>query len=218
MRRSPVALVTVEEQTPTPTDLRAQFRRFYRPSEKRVEVVDVPEFRFLMIDGRGDPNKAAAFPDAIAALYGVAYTLKFTLRKAPQPRDYPVMPLEALWSTPGSTMFDAGQKDRWVWTAMIVQPDFITDQLVREAAEAVAKKRPSDALQQLRYEPFHEGRAAQILYRGPYGDEGPVIERLHAFIEQNGHRLRGKHHEIYLSDPRRSKPENLRTILRQPFE
>lgn len=199
-------------------DLKKQFKHLYQPPKNQVVVVDVPEMSFLMVDGAGDPNTSQDFQEAIGALYGVAYTLKFMMKKGPAQIDYPVMALEGLWWTEDMEQFSIEDKSAWQWTVMIMQPDMITADLVDEAVAQVKEKKDPPGLSRLRFEAFEEGRCAQIMHIGPYSEERPTIERLHAFIEEGGHRLRGRHHEIYLSDPTRAKPENLRTVLRQPFE
>lgn len=197
-------------------DLRKQLKSLYGASAEPV-VIDVPAMNFLMVDGHGDPNTSPLYVTAITALYGVSFTLKFALKRGPEQVDYKVMPLEALWWAQDFGSFARAEKSKWLWTAMIMQPDFITGAHVDAAVAAVLKKRPNDMLAQVRFESFPEGRAAQLLHIGPYDAEAPNIERLHAFIEAQGGKLSGKHHEIYLSDPRRVAPEKLKTIIRQPF-
>ena len=199
------------------TDLKKRFSALYSPSAREVSIVDVPLMSFLMVDGEGDPNTAVSYQDAIQALYSVSYTLKFMLKQGPEAVDYIVMPLEGLWWTEGGGMQDVASKDGWRWTAMIMQPDAITAEHVRRAIERAQTKRDLPALPRLRFASFEEGRAAQVMHIGPYAAEAPAIERLHAFIEAHGGRLTGKHHEIYLSDPGRTAPERLKTIIRQPF-
>ena len=132
-------------------------------------------------------------------------------------RDYVVMPLEGLWWAEDMETFTAeSDKNAWLWTAMIMQPEWITEDMVERAVARVREKENSPTLEQLRFQVFDEGLSAQILYVGPYADEGPTIARLHAFIAENGYELHGKHHEIYLSDPRRTAPEKLKTVIRQP--
>jgi hypothetical protein len=198
-------------------DLLKQLKGFYSASAKEATVVDVPRLTFFMVDGAGDPNTAQSYREAVEALYAAAYTLKFAIRKGPQAIDYGVMPLEGLWWVEGDGPPDFGRKDVWQWTAMIMQPDFIaTDQALAAVAEA-QRKRDLPGLSRIGFDSFQEGQAAQVLHIGPYAAEQPTIARLHAFIEQHGGRLTGKHHEIYLSDPRHTAPERLRTIVRQPF-
>jgi hypothetical protein len=199
-------------------DLRKQLKHLYHPSAKQVSVVTVPEMEFLKVDGQGDPNTSQDFQDALQALYASAYTLKFMVKLGPMHIDYPVMALEALWWTDDPGSFDMpSNKDRWRWTAMIMQPDFITPALLDEARAKAHQKRDVPALEKIHLECFDEGQAAQIMYIGPYSAEAPTIEKLHQFIDDQGGKLRGRHHEIYLGDPRRSAPESLKTVIRQPF-
>jgi hypothetical protein len=170
-----------------------------------------------MIDGEGDPNTSTAFHDAVEALYALSYTLKFSLKKSPSPLDYGVMPLEGLWWADDPRDFHKLDKSSWKWTAMILQPDFISPAQVMAAFDEVRRKKNPAALDRVRLEKLEEGPCAQILYLGPFSDEGPVIQRIHEFILAAGKQLRGKHHEIYLSDPRRTASAKLKTILRQPM-
>ena len=197
-------------------DYKKQLKHLYGPSSKQVEIVDVPEMNFLMVDGAGDPNSSKAFGDAIEALYPVSYTLKFMIKEK-MGIDYGVLPLEALWWADDMSAFSEGKKDAWKWTVMIMQPEFITPSLVEEATEAVRRKKNPVALPLVRFEPFKEGKAAQILHIGPFSEEGPTIEKVHSFIESTGNRRTGKHHEIYLSDIRRAEPGKWKTIVRQPL-
>jgi len=196
-------------------DLRGKLKYLYSPSAKEAQTVDVPKFNFIMVDGKGDPN-AGEFADAISALYGLSFTLKFTIKKKTAV-DYPVMALEALWGD-ASGVFDASDRKGWSWTAMIMQPEFVDSKLYRSAVEEVRKKKDLKSLGKARLEAFHEGLSAQIMHIGPYSAEAPTIERLHEYIKDSGGMPRGRHHEIYLGDPRRAAPSKLRTILRQPFE
>lgn len=204
-------------------DLRKDLKHLYSPSAKKVEIVDVPKMNFLMIDGVGNPNTSQEYQDALGALYNVAFTLKFTMKLKAKPAvDYPVMALEGLWWVEGVEHFTMeqlmGRKDEWKWTMMIMQPDIITRERVAEAIDEVKRKKNPPSVGKIRFESFHEGLCAQIMHIGPYSAEQPTIERLHAFIKESGHTLRGKHHEIYMGDPRRTKPERLKTVLRQPMK
>ena len=201
----------------TKIDLKRELRHLYGPSHKSPAIVDVPEMDFLMVDGKGDPNTSQEYKDAIEALYAVSYALKFMVKRR-EGVDYIVMPLEGLWWTADMTKFSVEDKDAWKWTSMIMQPGHVTENLVPEASEQVEKKRSPPALSKMRFESFHEGVSAQIMHIGPFSAEGPTIERLHDFIKESGYELRGKHHEIYLSDPRRAKPEKMKTIVRQPMK
>lgn len=198
-------------------DLKKQYRGLYNPSVKECSVVDVPKLQFLMIDGSGDPNTATAYREAIEALYGMSYTLKF-LSKNTEAIDYVVMALEGLWWTDDMADFSEDDKSAWSWTAMMMQPDHITEAHVETALGELRAKKNPPALDRIRFEPFREGLSVQIMHIGPYADEAPTIARLHQFAADQGYRLRGKHHEIYLGDPRRTAPERLRTVIRQPVE
>jgi hypothetical protein len=200
----------------TKIDFKKQLKHLYRPSPKEFAVVDVPPMQFLMIDGHGDPNTAQEYQDALEALYAVAYALKFASKKAPE-MDYVVPPSEGLWWAEDMDVFIASSdKSAWDWTMMIMQPEWVTQEMFEEAAAQVEKKKDPPALPRLRLETYDEGLAVQIMHIGPYDAEGPTIARMHAFIEENGYEPAGKHHEIYLSDPRRTAPEKMKTVLRQP--
>jgi hypothetical protein len=207
-------------------DLKKQFKSLYMPSAKKVEVVQVPPLQFAMIDGAIEkgygPGNSPGFQAAVQALYGISYTLKFTLKKRKtNPIDYPVMPLEGmLWLTEGD-VFDINIKDNWSYTLAIMQPDVITQEIFEEGREQVRKKRgDSEALSKLHLENFEEGLCAQVMHIGPYATEPATMERMHAFMDENGYRdcvgLGGKHHEIYLGDPRKADPAKLKTVLRHP--
>jgi hypothetical protein len=202
---------------PTRVDLRRELSGLYSAAREPA-FVDVPELSFLMIDGHGDPNTAPAYAGAVRALYSVAYTIRFALKKGPDAVDAPVMPLEGLWWTPDMATFTTDDKAQWNWTLMIVVPGQVTAAVVDDARSAAARKHPLAPLAEVRLERFAEGRCAQILHVGPYRAEGPTVAALHAFIAEHGGTLTGRHHEIYLGDPRRAAPEKLRTIVRQPIE
>lgn len=189
----------------------------YRAVRGTCSLVQVPALTFLMIDGHGDPNTSAAYADALAALYPLAYRLKF-LSKADLGHDYTVMPLEALWWSADMASFTSERdKSRWDWTLMNLVPEWLTGAHLEIAREAVARKTPAAALERVRLERFEEGLSVQTLHVGPYDDEGPVLQQMHdEFIPAHSLRKTGKHHEIYLSDPRRTAAPRLRTILRQP--
>jgi hypothetical protein len=198
-------------------DYKKELKHLYAPSAKEPALVDVPPLHFLMIDGQGDPNTAPEYAAAVETLYTLAYALKFMVKRGPTGVDYTVMPLEGLWWGAGIDWHDAGQRADWQWTMMIMQPEHVTAELFAQALAETRKKKPELALDRVHFERYDEGSAAQIMHIGPYAIEGPTVARLHAFIEQQGHTLRGKHHEIYLGDPRKSAPEKLRTVIRQPF-
>ena len=198
-------------------DLRKQLKGLYSPSAREPVIVDVPEMGFLMVDGKGDPNTSEEFQDAVAALYGVSFTIKFALKRSEASADHTVMPLEGLWWGEDLDQFSFERKGDWLWTLLIVQPPHVTQDMVAEAvAELRRKGKDSPALSRLRLATFHEGLSVQIMHVGPYCDEPATMARMHDFAREQGYELRGKHHEIYLSDPRRTAPEKLKTVLRQP--
>lgn len=196
-------------------DLPKELQTLYFPSPKEPVFVDVPAMQFAMVNGTGDPNSSKGFQEAIGALYGVAYTIKFSAKKAGI-RDILVMPLETLWWADGQEDFLQGAKDKWHWTMMLLEPAKVTRKMFDDAVRQLREKKDPPALGKVRLEKWKEGKSAQILHIGPYAAERPTIERLHAFILENGYRLSGKHHEIYMGDPRRSAPEKLKTVVRQP--
>lgn len=197
-------------------DLKREFPALYKSSAKRVVEVTVPAFDYLMVDGAGDPNTAPGYAQAVEALFSVSYTAKFALKKSPAALDYAVMPLEGLWWADDWSVFLSDDRARWRWTMMILQPDFLPREIIQESIERVRRKKALPALDKLRLERFEEGRCAQILHVGPFSEEGPTIEKLHAHIDARAART-GKHHEIYLSDVRRAAPSKWKTILRQPM-
>ncbi|MGZ4269223.1 MAG: GyrI-like domain-containing protein [Solirubrobacteraceae bacterium] len=200
----------------TKVDVKHRLHELYAPGREPV-MVEVPEMAFLMIDGHGDTERAPAFADAVQALYALAYAARFAVRWAPEGIEWGVMPLEGLWSAPDVAAFAAGgDRSTWDWTLMIMQPDRVTPAIVESARAATAARRPLRALAGVRLERFAEGTAAQLLHVGPYAAEGPAIARLHAFVARAGRVPAGRHHEIYLGDPRRAAPWRLKTILRQP--
>jgi len=199
-------------------DYKKELKQLYKPSPKTVEIVDVPEMNFLMIDGQGDPNTSQEYSDAIEALYAVSYALKFMIKKGGLEIDYGVMPLEGLWWIDDMSEFDITDKANWKWTAMIMQPEHVTQDLFAVACEQVEKKKNPAALPKIRFESFAEGKSAQTMHHGPFSEEGPTIERIHDFIKDSSFAAVGKHHEIYLSDIRKAAPEKWKTVIRQPIE
>ncbi len=208
-------------------DLKKQLQQFYFPATNKIECVDVPPMQFAMCDGaieRGkEPGNSPGFAEATQALYGISYTLKFMLKKrTDNPIDYPVMALEGLWWVEDG-VFDITVKDNWYYTLMILQPEIIIPALFAAGAEQVRRKRgDSPALARLRLETFHEGLCVQTMHIGPYASEPATLEKMQAFMQMNGLRdrvgLGGKHHEIYMSDPRKAAPARLKTVLRHPVE
>lgn len=200
-------------------DFKKQFKDLYGPTRRQgIHLVTVPAMRFLMVDGHGDPNTVLAYAQAVETLYAVAYALKFASKKQLE-KDYVVPPLEGLWWSSDMASFLSREKDKWDWTMMIMVPEWIGPAMIDKTIDAVRKKKAPSALDRLRVETLEEGRAAQVLHIGPYDDEGPMLKKLHdEFLPQNELIRVGKHHEIYLSDPRRADPSKLKTILRQPVK
>mgnify|MGYP006284392961 CR=1 FL=1 len=197
-------------------DFKTEWKELYKPSKKEFSLVEVPILQFLMVDGHGDPNTAPEYSEAVQALYAVSYKIKFLSKK--EGKDYVVPPLEGLWWAEDMAAFrSARDKNQWEWTMMIMTPEWVSEETYHAALEEVAQKKNLTGLKKVRWEEYFEGLCVQILHIGSYEDEGPVLARMHDhFIPENGFKMNGKHHEIYLSDPRRTEPEKLKTILRQP--
>ncbi|MGB9928921.1 MAG: GyrI-like domain-containing protein [Methanosarcina sp.] len=203
-------------------DFKKENKELYSPSAKGITLIEVPEMNFLMIDGKGDPNTSQDYQTAIEALFSVSYKVKFMSEKK-NSQDYVVLPLEGLWWTENMENFSIEDKSDWNWTAMIRQPEFITPDLIKEAVAEIEKKKNLPALSRIRFESLKEGLSAQIMHIGSYSQEKPTIEKLHNFIKEHGYGFDGnrpveRHHEIYLSDSRRTTPEKLKTIIRQPIK
>ena len=196
------------------TDFKKTMKHLYNPPSGRFTIVDVPPLNFLMIDGHGDPNKAPEFQENTEALYTLAYTIKFVLK--PAGVEFVVPPSEGLWWMENMQEFSLAVKDRWDWTMMMMQPDAVTPEILISARQQALRKKALPALEKVRLESYLEGLSVQIMYYGAYADEGPTIARMHAYIRDEGYVPNGKHHEIYLGDPRRTPPEKLKTVIRQP--
>lgn len=199
-------------------DYKKELKSLYNASAKKIEIVEVPQMNFLMVDDKGDPNTSQSFQDAVEALFSVSYTLKFMIKRGKEGIDYGVMPLEGLWWADDMSQFKLQNKANWKWTVMIMQPEYINTALVAEAIRQVEKKKSLPALPKVRFEEFSEGKSAQTMHIGPFSEEGPTIEKIHGFIQENGFKLSGKHHEIYLSDIKKAAPEKWKTIIRQPMK
>jgi hypothetical protein len=196
-------------------DFKKTLKQLYIPTKKFV-TVDVPEMQFIMVDGHGDPNTAQEYQDAVEVLYAVAYKMKFISKKTLE-KDYVVPPLEGLWWAEDMATFLTREKSQWDWTMMIMTPEWISLEIFDEAVEQVRQAKDPASLDLVRLERYYEGLSVQIMHIGSYDDEGPVLAQMHSdFIPKNGFVENGKHHEIYLSDPRRVPPEKLKTVLRQP--
>ena len=193
-----------------------KLQQLYKPSVKEVEIVEVPQMNYLMIDGDGGPNHPT-FQNAIEVLFPLSYTLKFMIKKSDIGIDYGVFPLEGLWWADDMSSFIKDKKDDWKWTLMIMQPELITNEMVVEAVNKVRVKKNPTSLPIVRFESINEGKVAQIMHIGPFSEEGPTVQKLHSFIKDSGKKIIGKHHEVYLSDIRRAAPEKWKTIIRQPM-
>lgn len=196
-------------------DLKRELPHLYKAKAGRIDVVEVPALSYLMVEGQGAPG-GDAYQAALEVLYPVAYSLKFRSKQADTPRDFVVAPLQGQWWADDMNDFLTREKSTWKWNLMILQPDWMTKEDFDAVVDAVRTKKDPAALDTLRFDSFTEGTCAQTLHVGPFDDEGPTIEALHAFIGERGD-LSGKHHEVYLSDIRRAAPANWKTILRQPF-
>jgi hypothetical protein len=197
-------------------DWKKDLKGLYFPPADPV-TVDVPALNYLMLDGHGDPNHSAHYQAVIETLFSFAYTIKFAIKKA-EGIDFSVFPSEGLWWVADMTDFSIERKEDWDWTMMIAQPQPVTAEWVEKARQEALKKKGLALLEQVRFETYIEGCSAQLMHTGPYSAEGPNVARLHAFITAQGGQLAGlRHHEIYLGDVRRTAPEKLKTVIRQPY-
>jgi hypothetical protein len=198
-------------------DLKKELKHLYNPSPKEVVEVDVPTMNYLMIDGEGDPNTSRSYAEAIEALYAVSYSVKFMIKKGSMQIDYGVMPLEGLWWADDMSKFSTDDKSSWKWTMMIMQPEFVSKDMINTAIEEVTKKKNPAAISKIHFEEYDEGKCAQIMHIGPFSEEGPTVEKVHHYIDSRSERT-GKHHEIYLSDIRKADPSKWKTVIRQPMK
>lgn len=197
-------------------EFRKQYKRYYSP-KKEPEIIMMPQMKYAMVSGRGNPETSEAFHHAIQALYGILYTIKFSRRKVQQKPDFTMGPLEGLWWTSGGNHFDARHKARWQWMLMMWVPHFITQDDIDAAADQVHRKKPNPLLHRVKVGLLDEGKVVQIMHVGPYATVAEDIEKMHEYAVEHDYKIYGKHHEIYMNDPRRTKPENVATILRQPI-
>jgi len=196
-------------------DLKKQFKTFYNPPVGKMVEVTLPPLPYLMIDGIGSPA-SAAFADAMSALYSLAYTLKFSLKKTRE-MDFTVMGAEGLWWAEDMADYMTMNKDKWLWRLILLLPGFVSAEDVDTARMDVLSKKGLPAADRVRLETYEEGLCVQTMYIGAYADEAPTIQAMHRYIAEHGYILHGLHHEIYLRDPRRTPSERLKTILRQPM-
>jgi len=199
----------------TKVDFKKEFKELYS-AKKEPAFVNVQPLPYLMIDGSGNPNTTPLYSKTIETLYGVSYKTKFMLKKQGIGSEYGVPPLQGLWWAENMKDFSVDKKKDWFWTMMIMQPSWVTKEHLKEAYTAASQKKELLPFDKIRLETYNEGKCAQLMHIGPYAEEGPNIARLHNFIKDNNLKRQGKHHEIYLGDPRRTAPEKLKTIIRQP--
>ena len=196
-------------------DFKKTYKQLYNPTETGFHFIDVPDMNYLMLDGKDNPNTSENYQHAVQALYSMSYGIKFELKA--QGFDYIIPPLEGLWWMPNMNEFTLENINEWEWTMMIMQPEWITSEIVEKVKEVTLRKKKEQLLKNVRFEVFREGLSVQILYIGAYKNEAPTIAEMHNYINTNGYETNGKHHEIYLSDIRKTSADKLRTILRQPI-
>lgn len=204
-------------------DLRKQYKEFYLPAAKEVVVVDVPQFLFVALDGRVEagvrPGDSAAFLEGMSAMYGVGYGLRFMSKLRPEnPIDFTVMAVEGLWDRESGDRFDFDWREPSLYTLLMMQPNHITVEMFEQAVSDTKAKKANPALDRIRLERWREGPSVQIMHIGPYADEPTTLEKMETFADEHGYEFHGRHHEIYIRDPTRSKPENLKTVLRHPVK
>ena len=202
-------------------DYKKEFKDLYTPKSKPM-LIEVPSMNFIMVDGKGDPNNNEDFQQAVELLYGLSFTIKMSKMKGDQPDgyfEYTVPPLEGLWWI-NDGCFSLDQRENWEWTLMIRQPDFVTKDVFVWAGNQLKKKKPGLPIEGAKFEAYVEGLSVQMMHIGPYATEPETVAQMENFIKAEGLRDRvgkgGKHHEIYLSDPRKCKPEKMKTVLRHP--
>lgn len=200
----------------TKYDVKRDLSHLYAPKNTDWEIVDVPPQQFVSITGAGDPNTSDEYANAVAALYAVAYTIKFTSKNVLE-RDFVVGPLEGLWWADDYTVFTTREKSAWKWQLLINQPAWITPEMIEDTTAAAMAKKNNPAIGDVRRQTLSESTCAQVLHIGPYDAEAPTLAKLHdGWLTKHKYELSGLHHEIYLSDPRRTEPAKLKTVLRQP--
>ena len=201
--------------TLTKLDLKQELRPVYAAG-LTPRFVDVPCLPYLMLDGHGDPNTSPGYAAAVKAIYAVAYALKGALRHCAAGVDLTVMPLEGLWWSAEKVPYTVGERASWDWTLMIAQPELVTAGLLDDVRECAGRKSSPEGVAGVRLGTLCEGSCAQVMHIGPYADEGSAVSRLRDFIAESGRTPVGRHHEIYLSDPNRTAPQRLKTVIRQP--
>ena len=204
-------------------DYKKEYKDLYQPARVPV-LIDIPAMNFIMIDGQGAPD-GEAYQKAMQALYALSFTIKMSKMGGAQPEgyfEYVVPPLEGLWWCHGGRLDINLPRQEWLWTSMIRQPEFVTNSVFEWACAECRKKKPEIDISGARFVPFQEGLCVQTMHIGPYAEERKTLEGMEAFLSSESLRdcsgKDRKHHEIYLSDPRKTKPERLKTVLRLPVE
>lgn len=205
-------------------DYKKEYKDLYQPKTK-PSIIDVPEMLFIAVDGEGDPNVCPDYKSALEILYGLSFTIKMSKMNGTQPEgyfEYVVPPLEGLWYA-DEVNFDGlnvTDKSKFKWISIIRQPEFVTEEVFENAKTALQKKKPAIDLSKARLMKMTEGLCVQIMHKGAYDDEPESILKMRRYAEDNGYTedisAERLHHEIYLSDPRRCSPENLKTVIRHP--
>lgn len=191
--------------------------QLYNPSSETPEIVEVPGMNFLKVDGKGDPNASPEFMEDVDALFAASYAIKLAVKEVEPEKDFAVFPLEGLWWVDNETDFSMANKDQFLWTLMVRQPEFVSMDFVTEILTQVRDAVKKPAISRFRFEPLIEHKVVQIMHKGPFAEEGPTIKKLHDFIKESKYFMMGKHHEIYLSDFRKVEPRKWTTIIRQPI-
>ncbi|MDP4089824.1 MAG: GyrI-like domain-containing protein [Bacillota bacterium] len=206
-------------------DYKKEYKDLYVPSNKKPVLIDVPEMKFVMVDGCGDPNNNPEFEKSVEALYSVSYAIKMLPKKGIVPEgyiEYVVPPLEGLWWIEGSDKFSFTERENWRYTLMIRQPEFVTAELFQQCLMETKRKKNNEKLEEVGFESFTEGLCVQMMHIGPYATEPETKEVMENFLTENARRDETgavrKHHEIYLSDPRKGDPEKRKTVLRIPVK
>jgi hypothetical protein len=197
-------------------DYKKELKELYTGKKDDFKIINVPSINYLQIHGSGDPNTDPNYRSSIEALYATAYAIKFICKK--KEMDFTVMPLEGLWYAEDYAVFESREKNKWSWTMLIMLPPFVTEHIFREAIDTVKKKKDNPKISEVFFEQYEEGLCIQTLHIGSYDNEGPIISQMYRYLSEHGYQLSGKHHEIYLSDPRKNNIDKLKTIIRQPIK
>ena len=195
-------------------DLVKEFKSYYRANNK-LEIVEFEKILYLSIEGKGEPA-GEVFTKAIEALYPLAYGVKKICKS--QEKDFGVPKLEGLWWVKSNKPALEVPRSEWYWKLLIRMPDFVTPEIIKTAKEEVFKKKGLDLIKEIKFEIINEHKCIQIMHVGPYATEPETIEKMNLFMKENSFTKNGLHHEIYLSDPRKTAPEKMKTILRQPIK